>query len=328
MRVLVTGATGFLGGNLLRMLCDDGHYVRYLSRQGRVARTALDYPQAECCEGNLNDPLSLERACKDIDWIFHAAAIVSSLERDRSQMEQVNVEGTKSLFYAARKAGVKRFVHISSVDTIGIEEKCAIANEDVLCDFSNLRNPYPDTKLAAEKFLLQNKNTDIQTVVVNPGFMIGAYDTHGTSSRIVYEILNNSGLFAPSGGNSFVDVKDVCRGAILAAEKGRSGERYILAGHNLTYREFFEKVAVLCHRPKPLAVLPAFITLSAASAIEKISLIIGEKPIVTKNDAVFSLLPHYYSSQKAEKELGYVIHPIEPAIEDAITWFSSEKKSK
>jgi dihydroflavonol-4-reductase len=325
MRVLVTGATGFLGGSLLRMLCDDGHCVRYLSRQGRVARAALDYPQAECCEGDLNDPLSLERACKDIDWIFHAAAIVSSLERDRSQMEQVNVEGTKSLFHAACKAGVKSFVHISSVDTIGIEEKCATANEGVSCDFAALRNPYSDTKLAAEKFLLQNKNADIQIFVVNPGFMIGSYDTHGTSSRIVYEILKNKGLFAPSGGNSFVDVKDVCRGAILAAEKGSSGERYILAGHNLTYREFFNKVAILCHRPKPLVVLPSFITLSAASVIEKLSLIVGKKPIITKNDAVFSLLPHYYSSQKAEKELGYVIHPIEPAIVDAITWFSTAK---
>lgn len=328
MRVLVTGATGFLGGNLLRMLCDDGHCVRYLSRQGRVAQAALDYPQAECCEGDLNNALSLERACKDIDWVFHAAAIVSSLERDRYQMEQVNVEGTKSLFRVACKAGVKRFVHISSVDTIGIEEKREIANEDSLCDFTTLRNPYPDTKLAAEKYLLQNKSVDIQIVVVNPGFMIGSYDTHGTSSRIVHEILKNKGLFAPSGGNSFVDVKGVCRGAILAAEKGRSGERYILAGHNLTYLEFFKKVAVLCHRPKPLAVLPPFITLLAASAMEKLSLICGKKPIVTKNDAVFSLLPHYYSSQKAEKELGYVIHPIEPAIMDAITWFSTEKKSK
>jgi Nucleoside-diphosphate-sugar epimerases len=325
MRVLVTGATGFLGGNLLRMLCDDGHYVRYLSRQGRVALVALDYPQAECCEGDLNDSLSLEKACKDIDWVFHAAAIVSSLERDRSQMELVNVEGTKSLFYAACKAGVKRFVHISSVDTIGIQGKYGIANEDTLSNFSTLRNPYPDTKLAAEKFLLQNKYSDIQIVVVNPGFMIGSYDTHGTSSRIIYEILNKKGLFAPSGGNSFVDVKDVCRGIILAAEKGKSGERYILAGHNLTYREFFKKVAVLCHRPKPLTVLPAFITLSAAFAIEKMSLIVGKKPMVTKNDAAFSLLPHYYSSQKAEKELGYVIHPIEPAIVDAITWFSTAK---
>ncbi|MDP4202780.1 MAG: NAD-dependent epimerase/dehydratase family protein [Bacteroidota bacterium] len=326
MRVLVTGATGFMGGNLLRMLCDDGHYVRYLSRQGRVALAALDYPQAECFEGDMNDSLSLERACKDIDWIFHAAAIVSSLEKDRCQMELVNVDGTKSLFEAACKAGVKRFVHISSVDTIGIEEKSAIANEDVQYDFAALRNPYPDTKLAAENFLFQNKSADIQIVIINPGFMIGAYDTHGTSSRIVYEILRNKGLFAPSGGNSFVDVKDVCRGAILAAEKGRSGERYILAGHNLTYRAFFNKVAVLCHRPKPLAVLPDFVTLSAASALEKLSLICGKKPIVTKNDAVFSLLPHYYSSQKAEKELGYVIHPIEPAIVDAITWFSTAKK--
>ncbi len=192
-----------------------------LSRQGRAAQAALDYPQAECCEGDLNDSFSLEKACKDIDWVFHAAAIVSSLERDRSQMEQVNVEGTKSLFYAASKAGVKRFVHISSVDTIGIEGKCANANEDNLCDFTALRNPYADTKLAAEIFLLHNKNTDIQVIVVNPGFMIGSYDTHGTSSRIVYEILNNKGLFAPSGGNSFVDVKDVWSGCNFGRRKGK-----------------------------------------------------------------------------------------------------------
>lgn len=326
MKILVTGATGFLGGNLLRMLCDNGHTVRYLSRAGRVAVAASDYPQAECFEGDLCDSPSLESACKDIDWVFHAAAIVSSLERDRPQMEQINVEGTKSMFAAACKAGVKRFVHVSTVDTIGIAPNNGLANGANMNNFKSLRNPYSDTKSAAEEFLLKQKKVDIEVVIVNPGFMIGSYDTHSTSSRIVCEILQNKGLFAPSGGNSFVDVKDVCRGAILAAERGRNGERYILAGHNLTYREFFSKVALLCHTSQPLAVLPPFVTLKAAATVERVSLWFNKKPLVTRNDAVFSLLPHYYSSLKAEQELGYIIHPIEPAIMDAINWYQHKSK--
>lgn len=308
------------------MLCDEGHSVRYLSRKGRIAEAAIDYPQAICFEGDLCDAESLEAACVDIDWIFHAAAIVSSLERDRPQMERVNVQGTQTFLDAARRAGAKRFVHVSTVDTIGIDEKSEIANEDSRYDYSSLRNPYADTKSEAEKIIVNSELSDMQIIIVNPGYMIGAFDVYGTSSRMVYEVLNNNGLFAPPGGNSFVDVKDVCKGAILAAEKGRSGERYILAGHNLTYREFFSRVAILCHRTKPVAVLSPFITLVAATVIEKLAILFNAKPLITRNDAVFSLLPHYYSSRKAEMELGYVIHPIEPAIIDAINWYKQKNR--
>jgi nucleoside-diphosphate-sugar epimerase len=118
-------------------------------------------------------------------------------------------------------------------------------------------------------------------------------------------------------------VKDVCRGAIQAAEKGKAGERYILAGHNLTYRDFFSQVSNLCNRPKPLAVLPRFLTLNLSAIIENASLLLNRKPMITRNDAVFSLLPHYYSSNKAERELGYVIHPLESAIKDTIDCYSN-----
>jgi dihydroflavonol-4-reductase len=327
MRVFVTGATGFFGGNLLRLLCDEGHTVSYLSRQGKPALAANDYPQAICREGDLCDVASLEKACRNIDWIFHAAAIVSSCENDRLKMEKVNVEGTEALFQAACQAGVKRFIYISTVDTIGIDPEKPIANENNRSGFSYLCNPYSDTKTAAENYLFENKEADTAVVIVNPGFMIGAFDTHGTSSRIVREITRNKSLFAPKGGNSFVDVKDVCRGALSAAEKGKAGERYILAGHNMTYRNFFTLTARLGHAIPPVAILPGWLTLAVATLVEKGMSWLGMKPLFTRNDAVFSLLPHYYSSQKAEQELGYHIQPLEPAIQQAIDWFQG-KKSK
>jgi len=326
MNVLVTGATGFLGGNLLRMLCYEGHSVRYLSRNGQSAIAAIDYPQAACYSGDLSDFNSLLSACKCVDWVFNAAAIVSSLERDRAMIQQINVEGTKLLFEAARQSGVKRFIHVSTVDTIGIDTQSDCTNEESKNDFSALNNPYSDTKKAAEDFLLSNKYSDIEVVIVNPGFMIGGFDTKGTSSRIVSEIMHHKGIFAPRGGNSFVDVTDVCRGAIVAAQKGRNGERYILAGHNLTYKEFFTQVAYLCNRMAPIAVLPPFLTLKLASLAEHLALLIHKKPIVTRNDAFFSLLPHYYSSLKAEMELDYVINPLKPAIQEAINWYTLMRK--
>jgi dihydroflavonol-4-reductase len=321
MNVMLTGATGFLGGNLLRMLCAEGHHVRYLSRGGKIAQADTGLADVSCVEGDLADYENLISACRGADWVIHAAAMVSSLEKDRSGMEKVNVAGTLSLLRASQCVKVRRFIFISSVDAVGIGSENVIANEDALYNNQCLRNPYSDTKHEAEKQLLSIQNSDTEIIIVNPAFMLGYWDTHQTSSRIVRQLHGECIFFAPNGGNCFVDVKDVCKGIIAAAEKGRNGQRYILGGHNLSYRDFFVRVASVIGRSAPVLVLPDRLVLFIAFCLEKLALAVHATPILTHNDAKFSILPHYFSSDKARNELGYSISPIEDAIRCALEWY-------
>jgi dihydroflavonol-4-reductase len=321
MKILITGATGFVGGNLLRMLANGTNEIIYISRGGKPAPAAEGLPNVTCVTGDVIDLPSLKEACKEVDWVFHSAAMVSSLERQRAQMVEVNVTGTKNILQAALENRVQCFVHISSVDTVGMNEDGSPANEDTVYNFDKLRNPYSDTKTAAEKEVFNAVEKGLHAVIVNPGFMIGAWDVKGSSSRIILEVMKGKGQIATHGGNCFVDVEDVCRGAILAAEKGKSGERYILGGHNLNYLDFFTQAAIVCNKPKPWLVVPNWAAKAVGYIVENTALFFGKKPLVSKNEVIFSLLPHYYSSEKAIRELGYQISPLAPSIERARNWF-------
>jgi len=327
MRILITGATGFVGGNLLRMLADGNNEIRYISRGGKSAPAANGLPNVHCVTGDVIDLLSLQDACKGMDWVFHSAAMVSSIEKQRQEMVEVNVIGTRNILQAALDNKVKRFVHISTVDTVGMTNDGSPAKEQTIYNFDKFHNPYADTKTAAEKEVLTFVEKGLEALIVNPGFMIGVWDVKGSSSRIILEIMRGNGKVATRGGNCFVDVEDVCRGAILAAEKGKTGDRYILGGHNLTYTDFFSLASKICNQPKPWLIAPDWLAILTGIILEKTALILGKKPMVSKNEVIFSLLPHYYSSEKAIRELDYKISALEPAIEKAKSWFMENNSS-
>ena len=320
-RALVTGATGFVGGNLVRVLAEKGYRVRYIARGGKDAIAAKDLSGVEKLAGDLVDHASLARAVADTDVVFHAGALVSFLERDRKEMERVNVEGTEVLLRLSKQAGVKRFVHISTVDTVGTVPDGSPAHEETPYNLHALHNVYPDTKTAAEERVKAAAAAGQDCVIVNPGFMIGAYDSKPSSSGMVLEMMRGKGVLAPSGGNSFVDVLDVCRGCILADERGVSGQRYILAGHNLTYYEFWTKIAGIVGKRKPLGVAPGWLAMFVAACVEGLAALRGKRPLFSRAETRFSLMDHYFASGKAERELGYAFSPIEPAIERARDWF-------
>jgi len=321
MRVLLTGATGFFAGNLLRVLRARGVTVRYLARGNTIAVAANGLDGVERAPGDVNDAAAMDAACRDVDWVVHAAAIASMAEKDRKDMERVNVGGTERVLAAARAQNVKRFIHISTVDTIGLDPAGVPATEQTTYNFDVMKNPYPDTKKASEDLVLAASREGLDAVIVNPGFMVGAYDPKPSSSRMVLEIMKGKGVLAPSGGNTFTDVLDACEGTLLAAERGKCGERYILAGHNLTYRDFFTRTARIVGRRPPLGLVPKAVAMAFAGAAETVARITGGNAVVNRGEVSFSDMPHYFSSQKAERELGYRISPIEPAIARAADWF-------
>ncbi len=320
MRITITGATGFLGGNLLRFFHGRGDTVRYLSRGGRQAIASKDLAGAEVIAGDLSDERALEAACTGSEWVIHAAAAVSFLERDRKQTEQVNVEGTRLLLAAAERAKVKRFIHVSTVDAVGLPTDGSPGNETTPYDTAKLSNTYSDTKLAAEAVV---RASQLDTVIVNPGFMIGAFDAKPSSNTMVLQIMKGSAVLAPSGGNCFVDVLDVCRGIALAGERGARAERYILGGHNLTYRDFFTKTAALVGARAPLAIAPNWLALTSAAVVEGVSALTKRAPLFDRAQTRMSFLPHYFDSGRAIRELGYSISPIEDAIVRAQQWFAA-----
>lgn len=318
MRITITGATGFLGGNLLRFFHERGHAVRYLSRGSRQAIAAKDLQNTEVIAGDLSDERALDAVCANADWVIHAAAAVSFLERDRKQIEQVNIEGTRALLAAATRAKVKRFVHVSTVDAVGLPTDGSPGNETTPYDVAKLGNTYSDTKLAAEAVV---RAADLHTVIVNPGFMIGAFDAKPSSNTMVLQIMKGSALLAPSGGNCFVDVLDVCRGIALAGEHGARAERYIFGGHNLTYRDFFTRTAKLVGARAPLGIAPNWLAMASATVVEGVSSLTKRAPLFDRAQTRMSFLPHYYDSGRAIRELGYTISPIEDAIVRSQQWF-------
>jgi dihydroflavonol-4-reductase len=328
VNVLLTGATGFVGGNLLRMLHERGYHVRYLSRGGKEAIAARGLQNVECVAGDLADHPSLERAAQGMELVFHAGAMTSMEERDRKMMERVNVEGTAVLLAAAKRAGVRRFVHVSTVDTMGLPGDGSPGDEAVPYNLAWLKNPYPDTKVAAEKLVIAAAAAGQDCVIVNPGYMIGEYDAKGSSSTMVLEIMRKKGVLAPDGGNSFVDVLDVCRGCLLAAERGKTGERYILAGHNLTYFDFWTRTAKVVGVRGPIAKAPGFLAMFVAACVELLARLRKKPPLFSRRQVRMSLLPHYFSSHKAERELGYAYSPIEPAIARAAEWFRANTSAR
>jgi dihydroflavonol-4-reductase len=289
MRVFLTGGgRGFVGGHLVTALEEAGHEVR----RGWV---------------DVRDPDALARAFHGCDAVVHPAALYS-YDAPAAEMEAVNVGGTRNVVEACRAAGVGRLVHTSTAGTCGPVEGRAATEEDAPPEWE-LRVPYKRTKLEAERLVLAAAADGLDAVCVNPTTPIGEGDRAPTpTGRMVRRIA--SGRYRAtlrSGGLNLVDVRDVARGHVLALEHGRSGERYLLGGANLPLDEVFALVARAAGRRPPRLRLPY----AAARSLAVLRL-------ANANEVVLARLPAWFSSEKAERELGYEHGPVEPAVERAV----------
>lgn len=324
MRAFVTGATGFIGGNLVRALLTDDHQVRALVRPGADLRNVAGLP-IETVSGDLGDQQILTEQLGGCDVVFHVAAHYSLWAKDRDAIYAANVAGTRNLLAAAQTARIKRVVHTSSVAAIGVPAPGTLASEETQTTVEALVSDYKKSKFLAEQAARDAAQNGLDVVIVNPSTPIGANDVKPTpTGEIILRFLQNRMPAYVHTGLNLIDVDDVARGHLLAWQKGRTGERYILGNRNLTLKEMLDMLAVITGKPAPRFAVPHALPLAVAFVDEMVlARYFGKTPQVSFSSVQMSRKAMYYDSAKAIRELGLPQSPVEQAIEKAVQWFKT-----
>jgi dihydroflavonol-4-reductase len=320
VKIAVTGASGFLGGNLAVCLAAQGHDVRCTYR-GRPPSHLAEHHLAWSC-ADITDGDALLEAFPGVEVVFHCAAAMDMRARTTPHAIRVNVDGTRNVVQACARAGVSRLVHCSSAVTIGLSEDGAPVDEGAIWNLERHRvaDSYAVTKRRGEELVLAQREVD--AVVVNPTYLLGPLDPKPSSGRLLVDFANGRLPGFPVGSNNFVDVRDVCRGMQQALERGRAGERYILGGENLPYSELFARAAVQAGLEPLRRPLPRAAGLAVALMGELQELFTQREAPVNLVKLRWGSLPSFQlSSAKAEHELGYRHGPIDAALRDAFAFF-------
>ncbi len=322
MPIFLTGATGFLGSHVARALADQGANLRLLVRPTSNLKN-LEGLKAETATGDLRDPASLEKAMSGCDTVFHVAADYRLWVTDPNEMYRSNIDGTRAILAAARKNRIKNVVYTSSVATIGFTGNGQPGDEDSPVSLSDMIGHYKRSKFMAEQIALEAGRSGMRVVTVNPTTPIGEYDIKPTpTGRIVVDFLKRKFPAYVETGLNLVDVRECARGHVAALEKGRSGERYILGGENLTLKQILDKLAAISGLPSPAIKLPYFVAYAAAAVDETVSgRILGHEPRATIETVRMGKKKMWASSAKAERELGWKTIPVDDALRRAVEWF-------
>jgi len=328
-RVFVTGASGFIGSNLVRRLVDEGHDVVALMRR-HSHHPLLDGVEFERVTGDLLEKESFEKALDGCDVVFHCAAVISFSRYTLSKAYPVNVDGTRNVLEAALKAGVRRFVFTSACATIGISR-----TPDVILDESSEWVPpeswvYAYTKYVSEREVLSYSEKGLETIALNPSAVYGQGDHALNTGLAIKQIYKNRMLASPPGGTSYVSINDLIDAHILAMEKGKPGERYILVKENLRYIDLFNRIAQALHSKiirfvlPPTAHYPLYYSMMTA---ESLLHFFGLRELPISSHILDELFMFkYYSGKKAEKELGWrPREDLETAVVDAMEYYRKQK---
>ncbi len=322
MRVFVTGGSGFVGGNLVALLVAEGYDVRALVRPNSSQTQIRDLP-VEIVMGDLNDP-DLDRSMRGCDVVFHVAAHYSLWQRDRELLYRSNVAGTANVLACARSASVERTIYTSSVAAIGVRGDGALADETYQSPIDRLIGDYKQSKFLAERAAIAAAQQGQDVVIVNPTTPIGPGDIKPTpTGEIILRFLRRQMPFYLPTGLNFIDVRDVTRGHLLALEKGRSGERYILGHQNLSLKAMLDRLAEITGQPAPQYALPNWIPYTAAWIDEHLLAAIGKTPSIPVDGVRMAGQYMYYDGSKAVRELGLPQTPVDLALRDAVDWFST-----
>ncbi len=322
MTTLVTGATGFVGSAVARTLAARGHSLRLLARPASDRRNLAGL-DAEVVVGDLTDPASLARAAAGCRYVVHVAADYRFWVPDPDAMLRANVEGAVAMVRAAAQAGAERIVHCSSVAALGQIGDGSLANEATPARQADFVGIYKRSKHLAENAVLDLARRDgLPVVVVNPSAPVGPRDIKPTpTGKMIRDAAAGRVPAYIDTGINIVHVDDVAEGHVLALEKGRVGERYILGGENLLLKDILALVADVVHRRPPSIRLPEAVVWPAALAMEKLAAVTGIAPMMTRDHLKMARKKMFYSSAKATAELGYHARPVRQAVEDAVAWF-------
>jgi dihydroflavonol-4-reductase len=318
--VLVTGGTGFIGSNLAIGLVREGCNVRILRRQQSDIR-AIGNAEVEHVFGDVRDFDSLKRAMTGCDSVFHTAAVVSYWRKERKKMYDVNIGGTRNVVQACLESGIEKLVHTSSVAAIGFPEQGMWADEANTFNWEPYDVGYRISKHRAELEVLLGIKNGLQAVMVNPSIVMGPRDIHFNGGQIVRDIYKKRLFFYIDGGMNVVHVGDVVRGHIAAGHQGRIGERYILCGENLALREVFKTTAEVVGGIVPRVKLSKGVVRAVAGVAETVGNITNKKPWLTRELVARAGTRYYFSSAKAQRELGYAITPFRDAVAQAFDWY-------
>jgi len=318
----VTGASGFVGSAVVRALAGAGYKVRALVRRSSP-RTNLDVPGLEVVEGDMRDAPAVARAAKGARYVFHVAADYRLWAPDPQEIVRNNTEGTRAVLSAAREAGAERIVYTSSVATLKVHADGAPADESQPLTEAAAIGAYKRSKVAAEQLALAMVAAEgLPAVIVNPSTPIGPRDVRPTpTGRIIVEAASGRMPAFVDTGLNIVHVDDVAAGHVLALRHGRIGERYILGGENLTLAQILAMIARLTGRTPPRVRLPRAAIFPLAYAAEALARVTGREPFVTVDGLRMARYRMFFSSAKAERELGYKARPAAEALADAVAWF-------
>lgn len=318
MRTLVTGATGLVGNNVVRLLVDRGETVRVLVRPGADPRPLAGLP-VEVVEGDVTDPASVAAAVRDAGRVIHAAGAVHIGWLDADAQHRVNVEGTRNVVAAVRAAGA-RLLFVSTVNTLqpGTPDRPA---DETAPDCSNQPWPYAVTKLAAERVVRQAAAEGLNAAIVNPGYMLGPWDWKPSSGRMVLTIARTRPWVAPPGGLQVLDVRDAAAGIVAALDRAPAGARYLLAGTYLPFFELFTRVAEVVGQRPPARVAVPWRLRCVGGIADLWARATGHESDLNSAAIGASLIEHCYTDARARQELDWQPRPPREAIEGAYAWF-------
>jgi dihydroflavonol-4-reductase len=321
MKTLVTGATGFIGSTVVRELLKDGAEVRVTVRQDSDTRN-IDGLDVERVLGDTRDRDSMKAALKGCDTLYHVAAYFAHWSLNKELFYQVNVEGTKNILEEALAQGLEKVVYTSTSNTIGSHGAGNFVNEDAEFNGWETGDHYAISKYLAEIEARKIFDRGLPVVMVNPTLVIGGRDIKPTpSGKLIVDIVNRDMPGYIDGAINIIDVEDVARGHLLAAKKGRVGERYIFGNENVTVGDFFRLVAVTAGVKPPRLKLPYPVALLLAYAFHAQARVTKKPPIVSLSQVRIGKMGEHFDNSKAVDELGLPLTPLMTTVKNTIDWF-------
>ena len=322
--ILVTGASGILGSQIIRELLNANKSVRAIKRKSSDLSWTHDINQnIDWVEANILDIISLEKAFDEITYVIHCAAIVSFDNSNDAHMHQVNVEGTKNILTLSQKYRVEKFIYISSVAALGRSSKADVITEEAKWELSNLNTAYANTKYLAELEVWRAQEEGLPTIILNPSVIIGPGDLSSSSLNLFKHIVKGNPMY-PIGGLNYVDVRDVAIIVCQFLSNKDQAERFILNAGIISYKSFFSLVANRMNKKAPFLNVNPSLAIFAASILRVVRFLTGIKSNITREAVLLSRLSILFSAKKVEKRLGYKFR----TVEDSIHWTCEQLENK